>query len=88
MTLFVDELRTVPGGQQRCRLVGTSLAELDDFANLVLRQPVDYRQSGPPTHYSLTPAMRTLALRKGACEITTSQIAARLKASKSFKDNE
>jgi len=77
MTVFVDELRTHPGGIERCRMVATDEFDLGDMARKLglHEEPVCVR--GIHIHY-LRPRQREEALRRGAREISAERIERRL----------
>jgi hypothetical protein len=63
----VDEVKVAPGGKKWCRLMGTELIELEDFA-VTIGVPVGsmvFPLDGP-RFFPLTEKQREKALRKGA----------------------
>jgi hypothetical protein len=67
VTVYVDAIRTDPGGRKWCRLMGTELVELEDFA-VVMGIPSGrlVLPNDGPRFYPLTEQQREKAIRKGA----------------------
>jgi hypothetical protein len=79
MTVYVDDLRTW-NGRRWCNLVATNESELDMFAMLKLGLRPRWRQStGGYLHYDLRPALREVALRRGAKYIPTEELLKRVR---------
>jgi hypothetical protein len=69
MTVYVDDLKMGPRGRQWCRLLGTSVKELEDFA-VTMGVPVIHCVIPimGPRYFALTEVERAKAIRKGAVE--------------------
>ena len=78
MTVYVDTLKTHPGGNAYCKLFGTDLVELDEFANLKLNLPRSRRQFVRHSFYVLWPSKRKEAIKRGAIEMSTEDLECRL----------
>jgi hypothetical protein len=69
MTVYVDKIMVAPGGRKWCRLMGTELVELEDFA-VTIGVPTSGYVNPPdaPRFYPLNEKQRAKALRRGARE--------------------
>lgn len=79
MAVYVDDLREW-NGRQWCELVGTNESELELFAVTKLElKPKWLQTTGGYKHYHLRPALRELALRRGAKYIPTEELKRRIR---------
>ena len=79
MTVYVDDLREW-NGKVWCDLVGTNEGELELFAVTKLELKTKWLQTnGGYLHYCLRPALRELALRRGAKYIPTEELQRRVR---------
>ena len=79
MTVYVDDLRTW-NGRTWCHLCGTNEGELETFAVSRLELKTKWLQTtGGYLHYDLRPALRELALKRGAKYIPTEELQRRVR---------
>ncbi len=81
MSVYVDNARNVFGRMKMAHMIGDSSAELHAMAEAigVARKWCQYPNT-PEEHYDIALSKRTLAVAGGAIEITTRELAKRVRA--------